>query len=65
MLLCHSQKQKEKGTLNRDNPDNSTICAYDGSKEAVVDEKKVKSSQIFRKQKVLSIRRQLGKVNTI
>jgi hypothetical protein len=62
MLLCHNQKQKERGFLARDNPNDLTFHTCDSSKEPIVAMlmRRIPSLQKFRKLKVLSIRRQLG-----
>jgi anti-sigma28 factor (negative regulator of flagellin synthesis) len=62
MLLCFRQKQKKKDSLARDNPGTADLigcCAYDDSKQTTVDKTKVNPSQVFRKQKILDIRRQI------
>ncbi len=61
MLSCLRQKQKVKSSLCRDNQDKPAIKVYDSSKQSVVTAvaERICLLTEVRKQKVLSIRRQL------
>ena len=61
MLSCLRQKQKVKSSLYRDNQDKPAIKVYDSSKQSEVTAvaERICLLTEVRKQKVLSIRRQL------
>ena len=59
MVLCSEQKQKEKKPFFGSDPCNSAIVVYVGGRKTSSARTKMGFSHVFRKQKVLNIRRRL------